>query len=862
MKKYILIVMTIFLLANSSFADGQMRACWVNRFIAQTSKPNSFLSNYLNKVEALKCNTIVITTGILFDNRYRASCDYDVLIDSIDGRGFDIYLSFGLHMENGNKGIRDILDVTKWAYHPMNMTDEQFNKAVHAYDNLSSSVSYREMGQTSTMDKSSPYVRDAVIKEVIKYCNEYPEIDGVSFDFSRGQETGLMGWSQYTRDSIQALTNLDTVILKDSVYGAFPLPFTRNVAYSPNNLDDGVKSLATWDNGHPAIILKDYGSGYLLSFRANHYLLEFPAINKTVQIFIDSTDYSGDSLFVVTNSTSDNSITFKPWGASFAGDAYLNSREWIYAMGYKPIEVKWYKDVPVGVPVITGGMSRVPEKLLDSLQTIANNGSVIIDFCSIPQASICTEAEKDSLEAFLGYGNDWARSYKFITNDQVSYMNLTSDGRDFGLPVTNMTIDTKLEKDRIFFQYTSNEVLGGVLQRLKKIFIKRYNNGIDSNRKKVTGCVTGEEITKVYQGQDMVYWANNGYADFHFAMLYENDLEELEERMLYPDNNLDDPQKYIPLIHLYKGKGPETNTEIKNFIENIVAKNNKLGYGFFAMDHLNNDYTISDCEEIANTNCIIEDALTPPFNEVPIIPTGLRINSTPSLSYDISNFNNQKVYIDSSNIFKITISNTGESKSFLNVVDVGLSGVNNSVDIASFILEAGQSRNVEIAVNPSITGEINTELVIHSNNNLTNDLLSIPITLFSEETFSEQTDPVINVSSNDIIFATTAVGDTINQEFFITNTGSEDLLINNHELLNQNQFSLSSMPGNIISGDTQYVQISFHPQSTEIHYGELKIYNNDPAKDSLLIDLSGEGALSPSLQINIPSRLNIIKRGQ
>ena len=105
--------------------------------------------------------------------------------------------------------------------------------------------------------------------------------------------------------------------------------------------------------------------------------------------------------------------------------------------------------------------------------------------------------------------------------------------------------------------------------------------------------------------------------------------------------------------------------------------------------------------------------------------------------------------------------------------------------------------------------------------------------------------PAISVPVSTINFPNTTVGNTNNYNLTIYSTGTATLTIDSITVSGSSfSFDPLSFPINIPAGGSQNVTVNFSPDTFTYYQGLLKIYNNDPIKPVVNVNLRGQGVLS------------------
>lgn len=114
-----------------------------------------------------------------------------------------------------------------------------------------------------------------------------------------------------------------------------------------------------------------------------------------------------------------------------------------------------------------------------------------------------------------------------------------------------------------------------------------------------------------------------------------------------------------------------------------------------------------------------------------------------------------------------------------------------------------------------------------------------------------QGSPQIGTSFNTYNFGNVIIGQTGNQSFTITNSGTANLTVTNYTMTNP-RFSISpnSVPDVFTPGQTKNYTLSFSPTVFDTTSGELRITSNDISNPLKIVTLRGKGVYNGS-QINI-----------
>lgn len=224
------------------------------------------------------------------------------------------------------------------------------------------------------------------------------------------------------------------------------------------------------------------------------------------------------------------------------------------------------------------------------------------------------------------------------------------------------------------------------------------------------------------------------------------------------------------------------------------------------------------------------------------------LDLVPNITVTPSSINFEDTYIGETSQSTITISNTGLAS--LEVNNIQSSNTNFDVDITSFVLEPGNSQEVEISFTPNNIGIIEGIIQIESNDPET-DIYEIAVAGTGVEAL-----PAISVNPVELLFDTTLVSQSSVKTLQISNTGVALLSITNISSNNE-VFSTSINSITVEAGSTQEVEVTFTPTQEMMFNGTLQIESNDPEMSLLDIPLSGYGKLITGLQISMENKINV-----
>jgi hypothetical protein len=102
--------------------------------------------------------------------------------------------------------------------------------------------------------------------------------------------------------------------------------------------------------------------------------------------------------------------------------------------------------------------------------------------------------------------------------------------------------------------------------------------------------------------------------------------------------------------------------------------------------------------------------------------------------------------------------------------------------------------------------------------------------------------PAISLNTNEFDFGNVIIGQSVTDTLTISNTGNEDLYINQFEISN-NAYSIESplLPDTIKPGSIKYYAVTFTPAQFDSANGTLKVHSNDVTAGVKTIRLRGKG---------------------
>ncbi|WP_421879677.1 choice-of-anchor D domain-containing protein [Marinoscillum sp.] len=155
---------------------------------------------------------------------------------------------------------------------------------------------------------------------------------------------------------------------------------------------------------------------------------------------------------------------------------------------------------------------------------------------------------------------------------------------------------------------------------------------------------------------------------------------------------------------------------------------------------------------------------------------------------------------------------------------------------------AGQSKDVPVSFNATglYGGLYNANIRIASNDPI-NPELSVPVTL--DVTGS----PVLEWSVDSLDFGTVFTGQYDSLSLELSNSGTDDLLL--EFVLMDSVFNVDSTPVTIIPEETALISIYFNPEEALVYDLNLLMKSNDADKDSVYINLRGQGLEPPAILV-------------
>ncbi|EDN70416.1 conserved hypothetical protein, secreted [Beggiatoa sp. PS] len=189
----------------------------------------------------------------------------------------------------------------------------------------------------------------------------------------------------------------------------------------------------------------------------------------------------------------------------------------------------------------------------------------------------------------------------------------------------------------------------------------------------------------------------------------------------------------------------------------------------------------------------------------------------------------------------ITITNSGENNSNL---EISISSVSSPFSITpsqAFSLSSGNSGMVTVQCTPSSEGVHTADLQISSNAGTHNYSLECTGSSSPEPKYYSYPEP-----SNTLDFGSSLVGTTVNQNILtIGNIGNTDLTVNFVTMsgINSGDFNLNSptFPLTMASGEYQAITMQCNPAKKGLREATLQLSSNDPAQSLITYPLKCQG---------------------
>jgi hypothetical protein len=119
--------------------------------------------------------------------------------------------------------------------------------------------------------------------------------------------------------------------------------------------------------------------------------------------------------------------------------------------------------------------------------------------------------------------------------------------------------------------------------------------------------------------------------------------------------------------------------------------------------------------------------------------------------------------------------------------------------------------------------------------------------------------PSIVISRTSVEFDTTEVGSSSMETIDLFNTGTEDLVVSDIVSSDPAVFSADTSSFTVAPGEAMTISLSFSPNQMGLLTGTLAVVSNDPAVDTLTVELSGvgEGVTSVESAAGLPDEFSV-----
>ena len=229
----------------------------------------------------------------------------------------------------------------------------------------------------------------------------------------------------------------------------------------------------------------------------------------------------------------------------------------------------------------------------------------------------------------------------------------------------------------------------------------------------------------------------------------------------------------------------------------------------------------------ASQGIVLRKAGFPEIPEAEVTPT--------SLSFD-------SVEVGESVVKQITIKNSGYGN--LKVSNIVSSNEDFTVDTTSFTVRPRHEQVVNVTFAPSQDSDYTAELTISTNDeensSITVDLSGTGFVYY----------PDIDVNPMSLEFGSVTVGETIQQNVTVSNTGDAVLVVSDITSSNA-AFSADLTSFDLNPGENKTVVVSFTPADADDYTGDLTIVSNDPDEANVIVSMSGTGVVFyPDIDVN------------
>lgn len=227
---------------------------------------------------------------------------------------------------------------------------------------------------------------------------------------------------------------------------------------------------------------------------------------------------------------------------------------------------------------------------------------------------------------------------------------------------------------------------------------------------------------------------------------------------------------------------------------------------------------------------------------------GRKVNR-PQIAVSADSLNFGGVQVGRQRTKSLKIENLGDLA--LEITGLAISPSQFQTETADFTLAPNSYRWLEIHYYPDAQENHQGELVISSNDP---DQPTIRVNLFGSGTAVNP--PQLTVNPKELVFDTTGVQNSVSEWIYLTNSGSETLVISEIST-NNSQFDVTASTMNLVGGQTAYLPVKFTPTSVGAVEGKLILRSNDAANETMEIRLFGVGREQRDQEIYVyPLELN------
>ena len=796
---------------GSLFAEGEeIRHLWLHYIYYATNDDDRH--EFFDKAESMGINAIFLIVYGTYDARPEY---FQALVDSVKNRNMKLFIAYPWEMKFIERYNTDSKELEPLWYRPLNLSEEQWKICIE-------NGSYKERSSTSALDKNNPNSKEFIVNEIMKFINNYPEIDGVVWDYSR--MGGLLGsFHTDAQNYISQNSDIDIELIKNEIYGKFPVPAFRmrgatgsapttckvlSRYYSESNID------------YLGITLQEHSNnGSCLCLNRNDAAFEMPIYSEVCKTMIRTSNYSGDTVYV------------KKETGLF---------EFPYSMGYITKFVKDAAEVPNGAPyIIVDGLSTTLDEIVE-LQNLADSGSCVI-FGQPPYYLLNQLTPPQEVIDLVGFKKvKYNELYLLDESSLIQYSYLTDEGKKYNFSSSDFNINNQIQIAKKWMDWNANEMLGGTLRKMKTEMKK-----LGDKRRLNIAC------TKYYsdphiQQQDWATWLKNGYIDFDVMMLYQNNLSEFQKYLDRTPKYFEDSDllsNYVqPILGMqFNYDSPEILVEQATYSTNQY---NFKGVGFFEGPTFLTSFTEENGNYIRDR--IGKDKI-PEFYYPQERPMLYPYSESGIIKTDIDQINFGINQVDSIITQNINIKNIGNN--YLDIVDISMVGsfqdsVNFTIDKSSILLSPGEEITVQFTFESKYPLKLDTELKIWSNDS-NQEFFLIPL-----RGEFRKIAPKIDTNRKQVNLKNTIIKKVSTENLSVFNLGIDTLLIYKIEAsIKDSVFQYEYKRLDLSPIDTLEIGIIFKPTSNITYNDTIKIYSNDQENRVLSIPIIGTGDFPPKLFI-------------